>query len=179
MPTPAIGDGFEVSMDCPNDRYVNDEAICLAVVSMLAKIGVKVNLLAQPKALYFKKVLAPSLDTSFYLLGWTPGSFDSWNPLFNLHGCYNAETGNGKFNLGRYCNPKVDELSAKILSETDAAKRTAMITDAWKMTTRRRGLHPAAPAGAGVGCAGRWYQREAACGQSVRMASRHCRLMVS
>ncbi|WP_416898036.1 MAG: ABC transporter substrate-binding protein [Minwuia sp.] len=128
-------DGFEVGMDCPNDRYVNDEAICLAVTSMLARVGVKVNLLAQPKALYFKKVLAPSLDTSFYLLGWTPGSFDSWNVLFNLHGCYNEETGNGKFNLGRYCNEKVDGLTAQILSETDAAKRSEMIRQAWKITT--------------------------------------------
>src|SRR5215475_8120109 len=29
-------DGFEVGMDCPNDRYVNDEKICQAVVAMLA-----------------------------------------------------------------------------------------------------------------------------------------------
>ena len=128
-------DGFEVGMDCPNDRYVNDEAICQAVVSMLARVGVTVNLLAQPKALYFKKILAPSLDTSFYLLGWTPGSFDSWNPLYNLHGCYNPDTGNGKFNLGRYCNEDVDALTAKILSETDADKRNAMIKEAWTMTT--------------------------------------------
>ena len=37
-------DGFEVQMDCPNDRYVNDEQICQAVVGMLARIGVKVDL---------------------------------------------------------------------------------------------------------------------------------------
>ena len=129
------GDGFEVGMDCPNDRYVNDEAICTAVVGMLAKIGVKVNLLAQPKAQYFAKVLAPKLDTSFYLLGWTPGSFDSWNPLYNLHGCYSEETGRGKFNLGRYCNENVDALTNRILTETDAEKRTAMIHEAWGMTT--------------------------------------------
>ncbi len=128
------GDGFEVGMDCPNNRYVNDEAICTAVVSMLAKVGIKVNLNAQPKAKYFAKVLAPKLDTSFYLLGWTPGSFDSWNVLYNIHGCYNTDTGNGKFNLGRYCNPKVDELTSKILVETDAAKRGAMIKEAWGMT---------------------------------------------
>jgi len=127
-------DGFEVGMDCPNNRYVNDEAICTAVVSMLAKIGVKVNLLAQPKAKYFAKVLAPKFDTSFYLLGWTPSSFDSWNPLFNLHGCYSRETGRGKFNLGRYCNPKVDELTDRILVETDAAKRKALIEQAWTLT---------------------------------------------
>src|SRR4030081_2353259 len=50
-------DGFEVTMDCPNDRYVNDAAICQAVVGMLARIGVKINLLAQPKQQYFAKVL--------------------------------------------------------------------------------------------------------------------------
>src|SRR5207245_4827737 len=35
-------DGFEVTMDCPNDRYVNDEAICQAVVAMLTPVGVKI-----------------------------------------------------------------------------------------------------------------------------------------
>jgi len=126
-------DGFEVGMDCPNNRYVNDEQICLAAVSMLAKVGIKINLLAQPKAKYFAKILAPKRDTSFYMLGWTPGSFDSYNPLNFLHACP-KDTGEGKFNLGGYCNPEVDKLSALILSETDQAKRDAMIELAWGMT---------------------------------------------
>jgi peptide/nickel transport system substrate-binding protein len=126
-------DGFEVGMDCPNNRYVNDEQICLAAVSMLAKVGIKVNLLAQPKTKYFGKILAPRLDTSFYLLGWTPGSFDSYNPLNFLHHCP-KDTGEGKFNLGGYCNPEVDKLTAKINSETDQAKRDALIEQAWTMT---------------------------------------------
>ena len=69
-------------MNCPNDRYVNDAEICQAVAVMLAHIGVKVNLVAETKATYFPKVL--SRDTSFYLLGWTPGTYDSHNPLFAL-----------------------------------------------------------------------------------------------
>ena len=121
-------------MDCPNNRYVNDEAICQATVSMLAKIGIKVNLLAQPKALYFKKVLNPSLDTSFFLLGWTPGSFDSWNVLWNLHGCYDKDKGRGVFNLGQYCNPQVDSLTDKILVETDSGKRDNLIKKAYELT---------------------------------------------
>ena len=69
--------GFEVTMDCPNDRYVNDEAICQAVTAMLSRVGIKINLLAQPKAKYFAKILVSGgYDTSFFLLGWTPGSFD-------------------------------------------------------------------------------------------------------
>jgi peptide/nickel transport system substrate-binding protein len=126
-------DGFEVGMDCPNNRYVNDEQICLAAVSMLAKVNIKVNLLAQPKAIYFGKILAPKLDTSFYLLGWTPGSFDSYNVLNFIHHCP-EESGKGKFNLGGYCNPEVDKLTTKINSETDQAKRDAMIEQAWSMT---------------------------------------------
>jgi peptide/nickel transport system substrate-binding protein len=35
--------GFAVGFDCPNDRYVNDEAICQAIVAMLARIGVKLT----------------------------------------------------------------------------------------------------------------------------------------
>lgn len=125
-------DGFEVGMDCPNDRYVNDEKICLAVVGMLAKIGVKVKLLAQPKAQYFKKILKPAQQTSFYLLGWTPSSLDSWNVLHNLLGCH-EEGGRGKFNLGDYCNPQLDALTAQVLEETDAAKRDDFIKRAYQL----------------------------------------------
>ena len=43
-------------MDCPNDRYVNDEQICQAVVGMLARVGVKVDLNAEPKSKFFAAI---------------------------------------------------------------------------------------------------------------------------
>ncbi len=128
-------DGFSVGMDCPNDRYVNDEAICQAVAAMLARVGVKVDLNAQPKAKYFAKVLASGgYDTSFYLLGWTPGSFDSWNILDNLIQCRDAAGKGGAFNLGGYCNKEVDALADKILVENDPAARDALIAEAYKLS---------------------------------------------
>ena len=136
-------DGFEVGMDCPNDRYVNDEAICQAVVAMLARVGVKVNLNAQPKAQYFAKVLASGgFDTSFYLLGWTPGSFDSWNVLSNLLGCRDEAGNGGMFNLGGYCNEDVDALTAQILVENDPDKRLDLITQAYQITTAESAYIP-------------------------------------
>ncbi len=36
--------------------------------------------------------------------------------------------------MGRYCNPDVDALAVKMLSETDKAKRDALIEEAWTMT---------------------------------------------
>ncbi|MHB2167244.1 ABC transporter substrate-binding protein [Alsobacter sp. R-9] len=130
--------GFEVGMDCPNDRYVADEAICQAVVGMLARAGIKVNLNAQPKAQYFAKVLAPKFDTSFYLLGWTPGSFDSWNILQNMYGCRTDEgKGRGESNLGGYCNPEVDKLADQVLMENDPKKRDDLIYQAYDIAQNK------------------------------------------
>ena len=66
--------------------------------------------------------------------------------LHNLHGCPTVgsnpiwhkadrnKVSRGKFNLGGYCNAEVDGLTARILSETDQAKRATMISDAWAIT---------------------------------------------
>ncbi len=129
-------DGFEVTMDCPNDRYVNDAAICQAVVGMLARIGVKVNLLAQPKAQYFAKVLKPGgFQTSFYLLGWTPATMDSQNVLHDIMGCRDdpKDATRGEANLGGYCNKELDALTDKITLETDTAKRDQEIKQAFEI----------------------------------------------
>ncbi|WP_291645266.1 ABC transporter substrate-binding protein [Bosea sp. (in: a-proteobacteria)] len=136
--------GFEVGMDCPNDRYVNDGQICQAVVGMLARAGIKVNLNAQPKGQYFAKVLkSGGYKTSFYLLGWTPGTFDSHNVLHDIIGCRDvAGSSRGESNLGNYCNKKVDELTDKILVESDTAKRDAMIKEAYKISVDEFGYIP-------------------------------------
>ena len=134
-------DGFEVTMDCPNDRYVNDERICQAVASMLAKIGVKVDLLAQTKSKYFGKVLAQNnYDTSFFLLGWTPSTFDSQNPISSLMSC--REDGKGAFNLGGYCNKRVTELADLIQVEVDQEKRQALIDEAFRIHSDEVGHIP-------------------------------------
>jgi peptide/nickel transport system substrate-binding protein len=121
--------GFEVKMNCPNDRYVNDGEICQAVAGMLARVGVKVSLEAESKATYFPKIL--SRNTSFYLLGWTPTTYDVHNTLYNIMAT--PATGQGVFNLGSYSNAKVDELTGKIGTETDPARRNAMIAEAMKL----------------------------------------------
>ena len=137
-------DGFEVTMDCPNDRYVNDAAICQAVVGMLARIGVKVTLLAQPKAQYFAKVLKPGgFQTSFYMLGWTPGTFDSHNVLYDILGCRDdPKSSRGEANLAGYCNKKMDALADKVLVEPDTAKRDLLIKEAYEIVGKDFGYIP-------------------------------------
>jgi peptide/nickel transport system substrate-binding protein len=127
-------EGFEVGLNCPNDRYVNDGDICRAVIGMLARVGVKVNPIIEPKAQYFAKVLKPKYETSFYLLGWTPATGDSHNVLYEIMGCRNdSKSSRGDTNLGGYCNPKLDALTEQALVETDTAKRDQLIKQAYQI----------------------------------------------
>src|SRR5436190_2782063 len=134
----AYPDGFEVGMACPNDRYVNDAAICQAIVGMLARIGVKINLLAQPKAQYFAKVLKPgNYQTSFYMLGWTPGTSDSHNVLYEIMGCRDdPQSARGSANLGGYCNKKLDAIADRVLVEPDTTKRDLLIKEAFEIAAK-------------------------------------------
>ena len=56
--------------------------------------------------------------------------------------CPDDKTGAGQFNLGAYCNPKLDELTKKIQSETDKPKRDAMIKEAFDIHTADIGHLP-------------------------------------
>jgi len=120
--------GFEVGLDCPNDRYVNDEEICKAVAAMLARINVHVQLNAVTKGIWLPKILAR--NTSFYMLGWTPSTVDAQDAINSLMTTPDDKSGRGQFNLGSWSNPRFDDLAAQIGSETDPAKRNAQIREA-------------------------------------------------
>jgi peptide/nickel transport system substrate-binding protein len=109
---------------------VNDAEICQAVAANLARVGVKINLEAETKATYFPKILRR--DTSFYLLGWTASTVDAHNVLFPILSTP-GPSGRGDYNLGAYSNPKVDELTSQVASETDPKKRNEMIREAMKI----------------------------------------------
>lgn len=116
-------DGFSVQLDCTNDRYMNDEAICQAVVAMLARIGVRVRLDAKSKTLHFPKI--QNEKTDFYLLGWGSGTMDSHYHLDFL------AMPNRAWNRTGLSDPGLFALIDGIAVETDLPKRDQMINEAW------------------------------------------------
>jgi peptide/nickel transport system substrate-binding protein len=112
--------GFEVTLDCPNNRYVNDEKICQALAAMWAQIGVKVAVNSMPRATYFPKI--EKLETSMYMLGWGGGSTDAIFILQPVLSTYDGK-GSGDFNYGRYSNPTLDQWVAKVKVDIDAPQR--------------------------------------------------------
>ena len=123
--------GFTVSMIAPNNRYVNDEKIAEAVASMLSKINIKVELKTMPKAQYWDEFDAQVADIQ--MIGWHADTEDSANYFEFLYMCPNKETGYGQYNSGNYCNPEVDRLALAAQSETDLAKRVAMLQEIEKI----------------------------------------------
>jgi len=119
--------GFDVTLDCPNNRYVNDEKICQALAAMWAQIGVTVRVNAMPRANYFPKL--EKHDTSMYMLGWGGGSTDGVFILQPVLSTANGK-GDGDYNYGRYSNPKLDELTAKVKVDMLPEQRLKEIREA-------------------------------------------------
>jgi peptide/nickel transport system substrate-binding protein len=120
--------GFEVTLDCPNNRYINDEKICVAVAAMLAQVNVKVRVNAMPRATYFPKI--QNHDTSFYMLGWGVPTFDSQYAVQSLIRTLVPKTADGDYNLGKYSNAKVDAAIDRLKTEIDPKKRAELAREA-------------------------------------------------
>ncbi|MBZ8142418.1 ABC transporter substrate-binding protein [Rubrivivax gelatinosus] len=131
--------GFEVTLDCPNNRYVNDEEICLALAQMWAKIGVKLRVNAMPRAVFFPKL--EKYDTSMYLFGWGGAITDAEvtiTPVLRAAG----DKGVGAFNYGRVKDDKFEELAKASSAEPDAAKREQIVKAALREYTQQVHLIP-------------------------------------
>lgn len=124
-------DGFSFGLKCPNDRYLNDESVCQAAVSMLAQIGITAELDAMPVRNYWPELRADNFD--MYLLGWSPGTFDAEHPIRFLASTPNSEKKLGSWNFGDFSNDRVDELLPQIQSELDDNKRQAMLDEVTKI----------------------------------------------
>ena len=122
-------DGFSIRLDCPNDRYINDEGICQAAVGMLGQIGITVNLDAKPKAQHFP--LITDGKTDFYMLGWGVPTYDS-EYIFNflVHG---RESDIGTWNGTGYDNDELDAKIKSLASNTDLVARDQAIAEIWRV----------------------------------------------
>ncbi|MEM6971267.1 MAG: ABC transporter substrate-binding protein [Pseudomonadota bacterium] len=121
-------DGFEITLNCPNDRYINDESICQAVVGMMGQIGITVNLDARPKAQHFPMITGG--EAEFYMLGWGVPTFDS-EYIFNFL-VHSKGEDRGSWNATGYSNAELDTMIQTLASETDLEKRNATIAAIWE-----------------------------------------------
>ncbi|WP_426957199.1 ABC transporter substrate-binding protein [Muricoccus radiodurans] len=116
--------GFQFTLDCPNNRYINDEQICQAIAAMWARVGVRAQVNAQPLAPFFAKVQRD--DTSAYLLGWGVPTLDALYSFQSLLASRNGAQGDGIWNYGRYSNPRMDALIERMKTQSGEARAAAI-----------------------------------------------------
>ena len=123
--------GFEFTLDCPNNRYVNDEEICQSLVNMWARIGLKVKLNALPFATFSGKF--QGFDSSAYMLGWGVATYDA---QYTLQSLLRTRVGgaDGNFNFSRISHPPLDALVERMKNEGDPLIRNRVIGEALEMT---------------------------------------------
>jgi peptide/nickel transport system substrate-binding protein len=119
-------EGFGVTLDCPNDRYVNDEAICRAVAAQLSEIGIRVRVDARPKEVHFAKLFERRTD--FYLLGYLTPTFDS---ALHFRVLYHSQA--GRWGATGYANSTLDQLIEQMDAELVTYARDALIEQAWRI----------------------------------------------
>ncbi len=126
--------GFRLTLNCPNNRYINDEAICQSAVAMLQRVGVQARLNAVPFGRHLQG--GANNEYQFWMLGWTPGNFDMTNPAREL-------LGEGSFNWGKFNDERMNELAREIgtISPQDP-RRQQLAAEYW---TRFRELLPMIP----------------------------------
>ena len=122
--------GFGFTLHCPNDRYVNDEKICVAVAAMWARVGLNVRVETMTKANFFPKV--QKRDTSVFLAGWGGGATDA---IFILKPVMHSRDskGAGDSNYGDAKNVELDTLIDKLEGEMNLPERQKMINSATKL----------------------------------------------
>ena len=117
-------DGFNVTLHCPNDRYVNDAASCQTVGVLLARVGVTVAIDAQPSSVYFPRL--QRREYSFYLLAWGSNGGDATSFLRDVMETRDASKGVGSWNMGQSLPDLDAAIDVATLTMDEAARNRAM-----------------------------------------------------
>lgn len=123
--------GFRITLQGSNDRYVNDAKIIQAVGQMWTRVGVQTTVDAMPWTAYIGR--AGKQEFSAFQLGWGTSTGEASNPLRALIATYNAQKGLGTVNRGRYSNPKVDAVIEQAVVTADDAAREKLLQQATRM----------------------------------------------
>ena len=134
--------GFSVTLDCTNDRFMNDEATCVAIAGFLSRIGIKVETRAQTTGKWAQQINPPGYNTSLALVGYSPFTYDAHIFLASIVATRDPPSGRGIFNIGGFSDPRVDALISRIQSDRNADERRGLIKEALTLVREQASYFP-------------------------------------
>ena len=133
MAEAGYADGFTMTLDATNNRYVNDAQIAQALASMLAKINVTLELNIMPKSNFWGYIRVPTENSSFIMSGWDVPAGDAGSMYGALFYTRDKKEGYGQVNRGSYSNPEVDALVDKADATPSIEERDQYLQEATKL----------------------------------------------
>jgi peptide/nickel transport system substrate-binding protein len=145
------GDGFRMTIQGPNDRYINDARIIEAVAQFWTQIGITTEVETMPRNIFFSDLIRGGADSfpgfdspkfSMSMTGWGTVAGEATYTVSGILETYNAATGGGNGNFGRYSNPSIDAKSVLAKQTIDREARLALLQDATRMAMEDYALIP-------------------------------------
>ncbi len=132
---------FELTLDAPNDRYVNDAAVAGAVAGYLEKVGIKVNPNLMSRSIFFTYISTSNKEgdkTHLCMTGWADSVGESALLAKDLLYSFNQDgkavkPGFGGVNRGYYLNPEVDALIDRALASRSHEERGTIMKKVWQI----------------------------------------------
>jgi peptide/nickel transport system substrate-binding protein len=114
--------GFGLTLQGPNDRYVNDSSVVEAVAQGWTRIGVKTVVDTMPSTTFFSRAIRA--EFSIYLTGWASDTGEASSNLLHLIASSNPEKGrDAVVNPSHYANDHLDSLIEQAVATIDPVAR--------------------------------------------------------
>jgi len=128
--------GFTISLHCSNNRYLNDARVCQAVGQMLARIGIRTNVITMPLNVFFPRIAAPRSEFSAILMGWGNSSTGTAAGFLTavLHS-HDPAKRRGHANRAYFSDPRYDAMVDAAVSELNEDRRTQLMQEAVRYAT--------------------------------------------
>lgn len=138
--------GFNLAIQCTNDRFAGDARTCQAIGQMLTAVGIRTSIDAMPIAVYLRRGVnltpsgAPELSAHLSMFGSSLGIASE--SITSLIRTINPALGHGGWNRTRYSNPELDRLLTVAESTFDDAARERAIQAASRYAVEQQALLP-------------------------------------
>lgn len=132
--------GFTASLQCTDDRYLNDDKLCLSIARMLTAVGLETTAQTMPANAFFPRAARGEFD--LIMSGWGSSTGETSYALKGLLATRGARPGWGPANHGGYSNPQVDAALAAALTELDDARRAGLLRGAVETAMNEDALIP-------------------------------------
>lgn len=136
--------GFQMTLYCTNDRYLNDAKVCEALGQMFTQAGVKTIVQTQPYAVVQGKAQGATLESelSVAMMGIGAVSGDSLQPMNQTVNGRDRKAGTGQSNYGSYSNPALNNLIAQAVKTMSPVEREGIQRQAAKLAAEDVSIIP-------------------------------------